>query len=400
MALLLTAQTEELGAVSRGESLCYTEDVLPCSRELIDQFWRDSLCLTKRELIGFLHQAAGHEVGLYIGVVGIAVVTVMATHQLIDDVERTDGIPSVGSLAELAGHIGHVDLGKLFVQIDVHLMLCRSQFCIHAVVVARIDRTKDSLLQSLSRVRHVRTLYEGTLGIDASQVFLNSVVETIIATLVAQLYIVNNPHTADDGAGVENLVELRGYDGVELLLGPFLKLLTGVGILIAGGGSSHIAVHLTVPVEGILQFLVLSELRADIVNQFVRDVAECQLLRAVVVVIYGKFYYYIGRVAEELTLLDTGSNGKGTSKILLLVAQTAEILEEDFTQHLGLSIVVHALTLDELCHLHFLLAVEGVGFEGAVLAWFTTDDVIVAEIVQNFFYLILNSKTWGIDVVH
>ena len=99
-------------------------------------------------------------------------------------------------------------------------------------------------------------------------------------------------------------------------------------------------------------------------------------------------------------MFDRGSYGKGTSKILLLITQGTEILEEDFTEHFCLRVVIHTLTLNELGNFHFLLAIESIGFKSAVLSWFTTDDVVVAEIVQNLFYFILDGKTRSTDVIY
>ena len=161
----------------------------------------------------------------------------MATHQLIDNIERTDGIPSVRCLAELAGYIGHVHLGKLLIQVDLHLMLSISQFCIHTIIVTRVDRTKDGLLQSLGSTRHICTIHQVTLSIDACQMLLNGIVESFVAAFVAKFHIVNHTHTADNRTSIENLMELWGYDSIELLLGTFLELLAGIGILITGSRS-------------------------------------------------------------------------------------------------------------------------------------------------------------------
>ena len=104
--------------------------------------------------------------------------------------------------------------------------------------------------------------------------FLNGIMETLAATLVAQFYIVNDTHTADDRAGVENLMEIWGNDSFKLLTCTFLKLLASICILITSCRSGHIAVHLTIPVERVLQFFVLTELGPNIVNELVGNVAE------------------------------------------------------------------------------------------------------------------------------
>ena len=71
LALHVTTHAEELGAVSCGRGGRETEDVFPCSDELLDDLRRYDLGLAKRELVVFADNAVCHDAGLHVRVVGV-----------------------------------------------------------------------------------------------------------------------------------------------------------------------------------------------------------------------------------------------------------------------------------------------------------------------------------------
>ena len=61
LALHVTTHAEELGAVGSGRGGRETEDVFPCSDELLNDLRRDDLGLAKRELIVLADNTVGNE---------------------------------------------------------------------------------------------------------------------------------------------------------------------------------------------------------------------------------------------------------------------------------------------------------------------------------------------------
>ena len=171
LALHVTTHAEELGAVGGGWGGRETEDVFPCSDELLDDLRRDDLGLAKREFIVLADDAVGHYAGLHIGIVGVGVVAVVATHQFVDDVEGADVVPTIGSLGELGKHIGHIHLHKLLVEINLHLVLGISEDGVHALIFSRLDVAKNGFLQLLRGMRNAGAVHQIGLGEDTRQVF-------------------------------------------------------------------------------------------------------------------------------------------------------------------------------------------------------------------------------------
>ena len=94
----------------------------------------------------------------------------------------------------------------------------------------------------------------------------------VVATLLSQFGFIYHAEAGDDRAGVENLLKLLFNESVVKFVGTFLKLITCLFVVLACYRSCHVAVCLAIPVEGIVQTLVVTILRTHIVNHAV-DIA-------------------------------------------------------------------------------------------------------------------------------
>ena len=141
-------------------------------------------------------------------------------------------------------------------------------------------------------------------------------------------------------------------------------------------------------------------MRSHVVNHAV-DIAvlQSQLLSTFIIRIHHKLYLHIWIVAEEGALFDGKPHGERACFVLLLVAESCDVAVEDFLQLLCLGIVVNHLALNELSHLHFFFTVESVGLRSAILALFTTDDVVVAKELYYLFHLVLDIKARSLHIV-
>ena len=176
----------------------------------------------------------------------------MATYQLIDNIERADIIPSVWCLCKLSKHIRNIYLGKLLVEINLHFMLCIGKHGIHSIVVTGVDITENCLLQLLCSARHAWIIHQVRLGIDAGKMLVHRHTIAVVATLLSQFGFIYHAEAGDDRAGVENLLKLLSDDSVVKFVGTFLKLITCLFVVLACYRSSHVAVCLAIPVEGIV----------------------------------------------------------------------------------------------------------------------------------------------------
>ena len=222
----------------------------------------------------------------------------------------------------------------------------------------------------------------------------------VVATLLSQFGFIYHTEAGDDRAGVENLLKLLSDDSIVKFVGTFLKLITCLFVVLACYRSSHVAVCLAIPVEGIVQTLVVTILRTHIVNHAV-DIAvlQSQLLGSFIVSIHHELYLHIRIVAEEGALLDGKPHGETACLILLLVAECRDVAVEDFLQLLSLGVVVNHLTLNELSHLHFFFTIESVGLGSTILALLTTDDVVVAKEFYYLLYLVLDIEARSLHIV-
>ena len=279
-------------------------------------------------------------------------------------------------------------------------MLCIGKHGIQSFVVARVDITENSLLQLLSGARHAWVIHQVRLGIDAGKMLVHRYTVAVVATLLSQFGFIYHAEAGDDRAGVENLLKLLSDDSIVKFIGTFLKLITCLFVVLACYRSSHVAVCLAIPVEGIVQTLVVTILRTHIVNHAV-DIAvlQSQLFSSFIVSIHHELYLHIRIVAEEGALLDGETHGETACLILLLVAECRNISVEDFLQLLCLGVVVNHLTLNELSHLHFFFTIEGVGFWCTILALLTTDDVVVAKELNYLFHLVLDVEARSLHIV-
>ena len=91
----------------------------------------------------------------------------------------------------------------------------------------------------------------------------------IVATFLFQLSFIYYAEARDDRTGVENLFKLLFNESVVKFVGTFLKLVTCLSVFLVLYRSSHVAVCLAIPVEGIVQTLVVAILRSHIVNHAV-----------------------------------------------------------------------------------------------------------------------------------
>ena len=193
----------------------------------------------------------------------------------------------------------------------------------------------------------------------------------VVATLLSQFGFIYHAEAGDDRAGVENLLKLLSDNSVVKFVGTFFKLITCLFVVLACYRSSHVAVCLAIPVEGIVQTLV----------------------------VHHELYLHIRIVAEEGALLDGKSHGETACLILLLVAENRNVAVENFLQLLCLGVVVNHLTLNELSHLHFFFTIESVGLGSTILALLTTDDVVVAKEFNHLFHLVLDVKARSLHIV-
>ena len=324
----------------------------------------------------------------------------MATYQLIDNIERADVIPSVWCLCKFGKHIRNIYLSKLLVEINLHFVLSISKHGIHSIVVSRVDITENCLLQLLCSARHAWVIHQVSLGVDAGKMLIHCYTIAVVATFLPQFGFIYHAEARDDRTGIENLLKLLSDDSVVKFVGTFLKLITCLFVVLACYRSSHIAVCLAIPVEGIVQTLVVTILRTYIVNHAV-DIAvlQSQLLSTFIIRIHYKLYLHIRVVAQEGALLDGEPHGETACLVLLLIAECCNISVEDFLQLLCLGIVVNHLALNELSHLHFFFTIESVGFRSALLALFTTDDVVVAKELYYLFYLVLDIQARSLHIV-
>ena len=279
-------------------------------------------------------------------------------------------------------------------------MLCISKYGIHSIVVARVDITENGFLQLLRGARHAWVIHQVSLGVDAGKMFIHCNTIAVIATLLSQFGFIYHAEAGDDRTGVENLLKLLSDDSIVKFVGTFLKLVTCLFVVLACYRSSHIAVCLAIPVEGIVQTLVVTILRTYIVNHAVHvTILQSQLLSTFIIRIHYKLYLHIRIVAEEGALLDGESHGETACLILLLVAECRNISVEDFLQLLCLGVVVNHLTLNELSHLHFFFTIEGVGLGSTILALLTADDVVVAKEFYHLFHLVLDIEARSLHIV-
>ena len=145
-ALYVATSTEKLCAICGTWYGRNTENIFPCSNKVLDYLWRNDLGLTQCELVRLADNAVGNCRCLHIRIVGVGVVTIMATYQLINNIERADVVPSVWCLGKLGKHIRNIYLGKLLVEINFHFMLGICKFGIYSIVFARVDIAENSLL--------------------------------------------------------------------------------------------------------------------------------------------------------------------------------------------------------------------------------------------------------------
>ena len=279
-------------------------------------------------------------------------------------------------------------------------MLCIGKHGIHSIVVARVDISENGLLQLLRGARHAWIIYQVRLGIDAGKMLIHRYTIAVVATLLSQFGFIYHAEAGDDRAGVENLLKLLSDDSIVKFVGTFLKLIASLFVVLACYRSSHVAVCLAIPVEGIVQTLVVTILRPHIVNHAV-DIAvlQSQLFGSFIVSIHYELYLHIRIVAEEGALLDGKAHGETACLILLLVAEGCDVAVEDFLQLFCLGVVVNHLALNKLSHLHFFFTVESVGLRSTILALFTTDDVVVAKKLYYLFHLVLDIKARSLHIV-
>ena len=324
----------------------------------------------------------------------------MTAYQFVDDIQRADVVPTVGSLGELGKHIGDIHLLILLVEIDLHLVLCVGKLSVKTLVLTRVDVTEDSLFQLFRGTGHAGRIHEVCLGVDAREVLVHGCTIAIVAPLLSQFGIINHVKTRYHRAGVENLLKLLLDETVVEFFSTLGKLLACIGIVLVGSRCGHIAACLTIPVEGVVETFVVTILWPDIIHHAVGiAVLQSQLLGGVIVGIHHKLHHHVGIVAEEGTLLDGKPHGETARLVLLLVFEGSDILVEYLLQLLRLGIVVHHLVLDELRHLHLLLAIEGKGVGCTLLALLAADDVVVAKEIHNFLYLVLDGKARSVHVV-
>ena len=128
-------------------------------------------------------------------------------------------------------------------------------------------------------------------------------------------------------------------------------------------------------------------------------VLQSQLFCTFIIRIHYELYLHIRIVAEEGALLDGKTHGETACLVLLLVAESRDVAVEDFLQLLCLGIVVNHLALNELSHLHFFFTIESVGFRSALLALFTTDNVVVAKELNHLFNFVLDIEARSLHIV-
>ena len=196
----------------------------------------------------------------------------MATYQLINNIERADVVPSVWCLGKLGKHIRNVYLSKLFVEVNLHFMLSIRKHGIHSFVIARINIPENCLLQLLRGARHAWVIHQISLGVDAGKMLIHCYTIAVVATFLPQFGFIYHTEARDDRTGIKNLLKLLSDDSVVKFVGTFLKLVACLLVVLACYRSCHVAVCLAIPVEGIVQTLVVTILRTHIVNHAV-DIA-------------------------------------------------------------------------------------------------------------------------------
>lgn len=133
--------------------------------------------------------------------------------------------------------------------------------------------------------------------------FVHRYTIAVVATLLSQFGFIYHAEAGDDRAGVENFLKLLLDEAIVKFVRTFLKLVTCFCCprLLPG---SHVAVCLAIPVEGIVQTLIVTILRSHVVNHAV-DIAvlQSQLLGSFIVSIHHELYLHIRIVAEKVRCL-------------------------------------------------------------------------------------------------